>query len=96
MRKAFAEQGRDISDFGIAGLSLSTDLNVASADQIDTWANALAAEIGNAFAYANTYADNMKQANIVQYASKNTATQNADLAAQGGANADQFRSALML
>jgi hypothetical protein len=51
MRQAFADQGLNISDLGIEGLTNLTDISKASSEQLKTWASAIALEGGKVNLY---------------------------------------------
>ena len=95
MRQAFADQGLNIADLGIQGLSNNVDFSEASEDTLREWAKAVASEEGNATLYKNQYAKQVRDANIQRY-THNDAMYNAQMAAEDGEYADQHQQALIV
>jgi hypothetical protein len=88
MRQDFADQGLNISDLGIEGLTNLTDISKASSEQLKTWASAIALEGGKTAIYEQDYKEKIREANIQRY-THNDASYNARMAVEGGEYADE-------
>ena len=95
MRQRFLTSGLNIEDFGIEGLSNTTDFSQLSAEQIKKMAKELALEGGKASVYKQDYAKGLRQANIQRF-THNDAIYNAKMAVEGGEYAGQHQEALIL
>ena len=94
MASSAAAKNLDLKDFGIAGLSNTTDFSKATSEQLKQWAEALAVEGGKQVVYENDYAKGLKQANIVRFTG-NDAFYNATMAAGDSEYADAHQQALL-
>jgi hypothetical protein len=72
MRQAFADNGLNIADLGVQGLSNSTDFSEASEEMLRTWASAVAGEEGKTLLYKDQYAKQVRDANIQRYTHNDT------------------------
>ena len=95
MRQAFADQGLNISDLGIEGLTNLTDISKASSEQLKTWASAIALEGGKVNLYEQDYEKKLREANIQRYTHNDT-SYNAKMAVEGGEYADEHQRALII
>ena len=86
-----AEQGKDVADLGVAGFSNTSDLYAEGVDKetLLKWAQAFAATGGQKIVYEEQKKEGMHQANVLEYAYRNTATENA--AGRGSAYAEALQ-----
>ena len=101
MRNVLVSQGKNLEDFGIAGLGSMTDFSTATAEQLKEWAEAIAAEGAKQATYEEDYAKQLRAANVQRY-TYNDASFNAQNAYQKNENgewdeyASQHQDALIL
>lgn len=86
-----AREGLNVADLGIAGFSNASDLYAEGVDKgtLLKWAQAFAATGGQKEAYEKQKREGIQQANVLKYAYRNTATENA--AGRGSAYAEALQ-----
>ena len=95
MRQAFADASLDIADLGIQGLSGTVDFSKVSLEDLQSWAQQIAAENGKKPLYDTEYQKQLEEANVQRY-TYNEASYNARMAVHGGEYAKQHQEALIL
>jgi hypothetical protein len=71
MREKVSAGGYDLADFGIAGLSNTTNFSKATTEQLKEWAGAIALEGGKEAVYRLDYAKGVDEANIARFSQNN-------------------------